>query len=690
MRLILIFLFFLPLTSQQSSAQIAKGIEPGWKNAVEYSNHVINSNEVSAGTYILLHDTQIHVPLETYYNRITKKITDNVGIQDASTINISYDPSYQKLVFHKINVIRDGYIIDKLNLSNFQEMRRELNAESYLYDGSLSAVMNISDVRTDDIIDFSYSIIGFNPIHKGVFSTNLYMNDLSDIGTVNISVLSKKKLLFKTFNNTVEPKISKSGDLFQYNWNVTNPQKIEYEDYTPVWALIYDSVFITEYESWDEVVDWGVDIYNENFSISNELQDKITEINQKHTAEGNKIKATLDFVQNDVRYLGLESGIGGYKPFSPNLVYEQRFGDCKDKSLLMVTMLNEMGIEAYPMLVNTYLKQNIKELVPSPLFFDHCVVKVVKGSYDRYYDPTITNQGGDYDSTHFPDYRYGLVIKKGNDKFDEISPYSENKVETFEEYTIDTIGKGATLKVTTVYHEGEADNMRNYFKNNSMNSIKKEFENFYSSYYFNVSSSKDPITDDEKLRNIFKVYEEYQIDSIWQPMPEHKNTIAVNFIPGSLISSLYNPTKAKRKTDISVPFPILREHHIKVNLPMRWDIANDKLFVNSPGFYYEWKADYDRNNNELELYYYLKTLKDHIKPEEYKRYIQDYQKVNQSSGYSIFIPKNYKATNTIFAKDSASTFINTVKTLFKIGIFFALMVVAGLLIYWYSQKRKKT
>ena len=53
-------------------------------------------------------------------------------------------------------------------------------------------------------------------------------------------------------------------------------------------------------------------------------------------------------MQDEVRYLGLENGISAYKPSSPNKVYNQRFGDCKDKSLLLVTMLNQMNIEAYP------------------------------------------------------------------------------------------------------------------------------------------------------------------------------------------------------------------------------------------------------------------------------------------------------------------------------------------------------
>lgn len=690
MRRFLIPFAFFTLFTISFQAQILKRSEPNWLQEISISDDEIDLSEVSEGIYMLLYDTQVNVPEQTVYYRVTNKITDNVGIQDASTVTVSYDPSYQKLIFHKIDIIRNGQSIHKLDLSNFQEMRRELNAENYLYDGSMSAVMHISDVRTDDIIDYSYSIIGFNPIHKGLFSSSFYLNDINDMGTINVTILSKNELNYKSFNNSISPNIKKSNNVYIYNWQVTNPQKLDYEEYTPSWKFIYDSVFVSELNSWEDVANWGVDVYDIKGNLSNGIETKIKEIDTKHESVGSKIKATLDFVQDEVRYLGLESGIGSYKPFSPNTVFEQRFGDCKDKSLLMTTMLNKMGIEAYPMLVNTYLKQNIKELLPSPKFFDHCVVKVVDGNRNHYYDPTIANQGGDYDSTHFPDYRYGLVLKQNNNEFDEIKPYSENKIETFEEYAIDSIGKGGHLKVTTIYHEGEADNIRNYFKNNSLNAIKKEYEGFYSNYYFNVNSLKDPKIEDQEYRNIVKIFEEYKIDSLWQPMPERDNTIAVSFTPGSLLNSLYVPTKHARNSEISVVYPIIREHHIKVSLPQPWNIVNDKVFVTSPAFYYEWKVDYDRKNRVIDLYYYLKTLKDHVAVGEYNRYIQDVKRVDQSSAYSIFIPKDYSETLNFKASDGNNFIINAFVTIFKAIFFLAILIALALFIYWFTQKRSKS
>ncbi|MEP1488481.1 MAG: DUF3857 domain-containing transglutaminase family protein [Algibacter sp.] len=669
MRILFIASLLILFNFSNINAQVLKENTPTWIDKIDFETSEIDKDDIDNGSILLLYDNQINVAKKVVYNRLTTKITNNAGVQNASSINIAYDPTYQSLKLHKIKIIRDGEIIDKLDVSNFQVIRRELNAESFLYDGSLSAILNVSDVRAGDILDYSYSIYGFNPLNKK-FSGSFYLNDINPIGKINITILSNNELEYKAFNTEIQPTITKKGSLHKYNWLTTNTKKLDYEESTPSWKLIYESVFISEYKSWKEVVDWGLNLYNIDNKTDKALDDKIKEIDTKYKSQGDKIKATLNFVQNDIRYLGLEFGIGGYKPFTPNTVFKRRFGDCKDKSFLMITMLKKMGIEAYPMLVNTYLKQTIKALLPSPKFFDHCVVKVIKDKSDYYYDPTISNQGGDYDSTHFPNYQYGLVIQEGNNDLDEIKPYSENKVETVEEYTLDTIGKGATLKVVTTYYESEADNMRNYFKNNSINSVKKEYENFYSNYYYNVSSLKTPHFKDELYNNIFKVYEEYKLDSIWHPMVEKENHIAVSFSPGSLLNALYVPTKDKRNSEISVIYPILREHKIKIKLPTAWRIENEKVFVNSPGFYYEWKVDYDRKEKAINLYYYLKTQKDHITKDEYKKYIQDVKKVDQTTGYYLFSPTNL----------SVSKFINDDSIVYTIIGFFAFFIVAAVII----------
>ena len=633
-------LFFISLASGQDKVHTASS--PEWITPVEPNlNLSFDEDEIVEGSIFLLLDNQIHISKEEIYTRRVTKITDNVGIQSASRITASYDPEYQKLIFHHIKIIRDGEAIDKLNADYFQVMRRELNAENYLYDGSLSATLDLSDVRRGDIIDYSYSIKGFNPLNNENYAGSYYLADFAPTGTVNVVVNSRDKLFYKNFNTKIEPVLKNKDGINNYQWLVKNPEVAVFEQNVPYWEYELPTVLMSTVANWEEVVNWALPLYkNKNVSFP-EVKDQVERIKKEHSNESGQIKAALDFVQNDIRYLGLEYGISGYKPNSPKKVFDQRFGDCKDKSLLLVNMLNELDIEAYPVLVNTMLKNTITELPASHVFFDHCIVKVVD-SHDNvmFYDPTAMNQGGTYSNVHLPDYRYGLVIEEGVTELEEIHSKSQNRVSSVEEFTVHEIGGSADLKVVTTYTDGEADNIRNTLKNNSLSKISKDYENFYANYYNQIAATQKPEIEDDLDKNEIIVREFYKIDSIWVPYEDKKGYIAMSFTPTNLSDILYVDYLQERKSNYYLPHPASREHEFIVNLPEPWTIINEENEISNEYFYYDYSIKYNNLKKQLRLKYYFKNQKSAVNAEDILSYANQLDKINQSFGYTLYIPED--------------------------------------------------
>ncbi|WP_428741603.1 DUF3857 domain-containing protein [Tenacibaculum sp.] len=618
--------------------QVRKIKTPDWVTLNEYElNPEIASNEVDQGSLMLLYDEQINLDSQEDYFKTATKITENVGVQSSSTINIEYDPNYQKLFLHSLFVTREGKKIDKLKSSEFNLLRRELNAENYIYDGSITAMTNISDVRVGDVIEYSYTIKGFNPIHKGKYASTFNLETSTPLGMLFLKFQSTKPLHTKLFNTKVKLISEKKNGKNIYTINEKNIKPFEYEDNIPSWHITSAVLNISNYGgTWKEVVDWGINVFKHNDKLSNALVKKVDEIQENNETEGQKIKASLDFVQNEIRYLGLENGIGAYKPFPPNKVFEQRYGDCKDKSLLLVTMLNKMGIEAYPILVSTYLKNTITALFPSAYLFDHCVVKIIDSDKNElYYDPTITNQGGEYNSTPFPDYRYGLVLKKGNTELDEIAPVNNNLVEVTDKYVLNKETKGASLTITTVYYSSEADVIRGYYKNNSISSIKKEYESFYSNYYTTIRSQKNPEFIDNLKENKLTVIELYQIDSIWKPSVFNNNQGVIEFYPYSITNLLSMPSKNERNTPFYLSYPIERSHKTIVQLPGNWNVDQTSFSVNNDNFFYDMNVYYDNKSNIVTIDHLYKSQKDHVNVDEFKSFYSDLKKLDNNIGYSI-------------------------------------------------------
>jgi cellulose synthase operon protein C len=89
-----------------------------------------------------------------------------------------------------------------------------------------------------------------------------------------------------------------------------------------------------------------------------------------------RIAALADFARRQVRYVAVEVGLGGYRPHTPQQVMERLWGDCKDKALLLVDLLHEAGIEAYPALAKLDPEGRVDRDFPSPFQFNHMIVAV--------------------------------------------------------------------------------------------------------------------------------------------------------------------------------------------------------------------------------------------------------------------------------------------------------------------------
>ncbi|MEA2695665.1 MAG: hypothetical protein QOJ16_5052, partial [Acidobacteriota bacterium] len=92
-----------------------------------------------------------------------------------------------------------------------------------------------------------------------------------------------------------------------------------------------------------------------------------------------KVEALAAFARREIRYVAVEPGIagaGGYRPAPPADVLARRWGDCKDKSVLLVDLLNAAGIEAYPALIRLAPKGRLDADFPAPNEFNHLVVAV--------------------------------------------------------------------------------------------------------------------------------------------------------------------------------------------------------------------------------------------------------------------------------------------------------------------------
>jgi hypothetical protein len=88
-----------------------------------------------------------------------------------------------------------------------------------------------------------------------------------------------------------------------------------------------------------------------------------------------KIRILSSYVQKQVRYVAIEIGIGGYQPHAAASTFANKYGDCKDKATLLIVMLREAGIRAYPIAIYS-ARGAVSPDFPSPYQFNHMIVAI--------------------------------------------------------------------------------------------------------------------------------------------------------------------------------------------------------------------------------------------------------------------------------------------------------------------------
>ncbi len=214
-------------------------------------------------------------------------------------------------------------------------------------------------------------------------------------------------------------------------------------------------------DSW-RIVD-GKNIYTikkheSAMTVYDEVIEKKTQelVADKESVE-EKIKAIYEYVAGQIRYVAIELGLGAYEPTSAIDVFTYKYGDCKDKTTLLIAMLRHIGVTAYQVLVSPAPNRSVNLAIPSIAQFSHVITAVPLDNGDYLWlDPTVsTCRFGDLPAGD--QGRKVFVIGKDNGEFVDtpIFPPESNKIYSDGEITITEDGTVKGWEKTTV--KGQVD-----------------------------------------------------------------------------------------------------------------------------------------------------------------------------------------------------------------------------------------
>ncbi len=300
----------------------------------------------------------------------------------------------------------------------------------------------------EDIIEITYLKNSEFPIKNRFWSPeDFYFERIYPTEEIRLTLAVPKGMDIKHFSTQdIKPQITENDEYTTFLWEKKNIQPYEPENLMPPVREVIGRASYSSLKSWDEVKEWAEELFNDAIDPE-QVKKTVNTIVKADDREEEKIRKIYEWVRDEIRYEDSEIGFTtGYQPHDCREVLDLKFGDCKDKTVLLISMLDAAGVKACPALVS---QDTINMQTPNPNEFYHAIAVIPRESGDLWLDSTCSNCPYGY----IPASEQGadvLILSHPNKEFTKIPVNDKDKNRVFNaSYIIDLNKEGeAEIEVT--------------------------------------------------------------------------------------------------------------------------------------------------------------------------------------------------------------------------------------------------
>lgn len=331
------------------------------------------------------------------FHQFAVKVFTQRGVDAFRVYPITYAPARQEVQILKVRITKpDGSVVE-----SFGDNDRAINEPwTGMYYDARARELSFQALAPGDVLELQYRL-------EDTARDNLlsdYWGDLDSVQTYAPKLRyryrvdmpqarplywNKAKLPPGLGHEQTSPEPGRT----LYSWSADNVPKVVPEPGMPGWAEVATTLHVSTYKSWEDVGRywWGLvrDQLKPNDELRRTVDQALTGVDRKD--ERAVVSAIYDYVVTNTRYVALEFGIHGYKPYRVDRVLARRFGDCKDKASLIHAMLKVAGVDTRLVLLRMRSLGTIDSEPASLSAFNHAIVYVPK--FDLYLDGTAAFHG---------------------------------------------------------------------------------------------------------------------------------------------------------------------------------------------------------------------------------------------------------------------------------------------------------
>lgn len=376
-------------TAHADDSQIQLGPAPTW--AVQSELLPVPANAAGA-VFIRRQDTEVHLDSkgQLIYNGYRIKILHPNALQ-LGNLSLAWNPAAGSPVVHVVKIHRGDEVIDVMQRASFEVLRREDQLEAAMLDGNLTAVLRVPDLRVGDEIEFDATIRTSDPTLGKDDAGLLFLGPEPAPGRYHLRLSwaeGEKPAVKMTEDMTRDAREGANAIDYRFdNPGALTPPKDAPPRYQ--WQRVVE---YSKFNGWPDISRRFAPLFAgaSRLDANSPLKRETARIAAAHAKPFDRATAALNMVQRDVRYIYVGLNGGNFTPAGAEETWQRRYGDCKAKTVLLMALLRELGIEAEAVLVNNSGTDDVlDERLPSPRMFDHVLVRARIDGKSYWLDGTL-------------------------------------------------------------------------------------------------------------------------------------------------------------------------------------------------------------------------------------------------------------------------------------------------------------
>ena len=379
-----------------------------------------------AAVQLLLQDVQVRygVDEDDSYGETAFRVQTPEALTGAGNISLVWRPDIETLVIHRMHIIRDGRVIDVLaGGKTFTILRRETNLELATLDGTLTATIQPEGLQVGDIVDLAFTRQHRDPVYQGRSEGAAVVARPGVVSRVYIRQLwpTSKPMRQLASADLGQGVLARHGDQEELTFDFNNVEAPKAPAGAPIRFAHVGELQMTQFADWAEISTLMWPLYQKAARLAPDspLRAEIARIKAASPDPRTRTELALRLVQDKVRYLALAMNLGGYIPADADQTWTRRFGDCKGKTALLLAILDALGVEAQPALIDTLTGDGLDAQLPILGEFDHVIVRARIGGKVYWLDAT---RSGDrhLDDIDIPAFHWALPVQPSGAKLEKL------------------------------------------------------------------------------------------------------------------------------------------------------------------------------------------------------------------------------------------------------------------------------